>query len=429
MSNTLTDADRRRPRRLDLDRHRRARRRAVDDLGGGAAGSGPGRPPRWCPPCAIAVSIPVLVIVWSIVQPSTEVWEELWATRLPGMIRDTATLLVGGAVRHAGARHVARLAGDRLPVPRAAPARLVAGDAARDPRLRARLRLARHVPGTARRPRRAIDLAVRAGAHDHPVSVRLPVREGGVPRAVAAGDRRGAQPRVQPIAGVLARRAADGAAVARGRRRAGRDGGADRRRHRAVVQRVDHRRRRAAGLVRHRQPQRCGRARRAADRHRDRADRDGTSRPGTGSVHPVGLAGRPARRAPAWHPGGGSLDDRLDDVHARRRTPRLPADHLGNRGPPHRPDRHGRRRPRLPSDVVAAGGGVATVSCLALGAAAGRRIEPAPSRWVAPRSDGDARLHGARPRRRDRGAGHPRGDRPDGLAARTVGCSSGRSSD
>ena len=43
---------------------------------------------------AIAVSIPVLVIVWSIVQPSTEVWEELWATRLPGMIRDTATLLV-----------------------------------------------------------------------------------------------------------------------------------------------------------------------------------------------------------------------------------------------------------------------------------------------------------------------------------------------
>jgi len=42
---------------------------------------------------AIAVSIPVLVIVWSIFQPSTEVWEELWATRLPGMIRDTATLL------------------------------------------------------------------------------------------------------------------------------------------------------------------------------------------------------------------------------------------------------------------------------------------------------------------------------------------------
>jgi len=43
---------------------------------------------------ALAISIPVLVIVWSIVQPSTEVWSELWATRLPGMIRDTATLLI-----------------------------------------------------------------------------------------------------------------------------------------------------------------------------------------------------------------------------------------------------------------------------------------------------------------------------------------------
>ncbi len=43
---------------------------------------------------AIAVAIPVLVVVWSIVQPSTEVWRELWETRLPGMIRDTATLLV-----------------------------------------------------------------------------------------------------------------------------------------------------------------------------------------------------------------------------------------------------------------------------------------------------------------------------------------------
>jgi iron(III) transport system permease protein len=45
---------------------------------------------------AVAVSVPVLVIMWSIVQPSTDVWSELWATRLPGMIRDTATLL--GAV-------------------------------------------------------------------------------------------------------------------------------------------------------------------------------------------------------------------------------------------------------------------------------------------------------------------------------------------
>ena len=43
---------------------------------------------------AVGVAVPVLVIVWSIAQPSTDVWRELWATRLPGMIRDTATLLV-----------------------------------------------------------------------------------------------------------------------------------------------------------------------------------------------------------------------------------------------------------------------------------------------------------------------------------------------
>ena len=43
---------------------------------------------------AFVVALPILVIVWSIVQPSTDVWRELWATRLPGMIRDTATLLV-----------------------------------------------------------------------------------------------------------------------------------------------------------------------------------------------------------------------------------------------------------------------------------------------------------------------------------------------
>src|SRR6056297_2765961 len=42
---------------------------------------------------AVAIAVSVPVIVWSIVEPSTEVWEELWATRLPGMIRDTATLL------------------------------------------------------------------------------------------------------------------------------------------------------------------------------------------------------------------------------------------------------------------------------------------------------------------------------------------------
>jgi iron(III) transport system permease protein len=47
---------------------------------------------------AVAVSVPVLVIAWSIVQPSTEVWQSLWATRLPGMIRETAILLVSVVV-------------------------------------------------------------------------------------------------------------------------------------------------------------------------------------------------------------------------------------------------------------------------------------------------------------------------------------------
>jgi iron(III) transport system permease protein len=40
------------------------------------------------------VVAPILVIAASVVQPSTEVWTELWATRLPGMLVDTATLLV-----------------------------------------------------------------------------------------------------------------------------------------------------------------------------------------------------------------------------------------------------------------------------------------------------------------------------------------------
>lgn len=42
---------------------------------------------------AVAASVPVLVIVWSIVQPSTDVWRQLWDTRLPGMLQDTFTLL------------------------------------------------------------------------------------------------------------------------------------------------------------------------------------------------------------------------------------------------------------------------------------------------------------------------------------------------
>ena len=38
------------------------------------------------------VAMPVVVIAASLVQPSTSMWSELWATRLPGMIRDTLVL-------------------------------------------------------------------------------------------------------------------------------------------------------------------------------------------------------------------------------------------------------------------------------------------------------------------------------------------------
>ena len=40
------------------------------------------------------IATPILVIAASVLQPSTAVWSELWATRLPGMLLDTATLLV-----------------------------------------------------------------------------------------------------------------------------------------------------------------------------------------------------------------------------------------------------------------------------------------------------------------------------------------------
>ena len=40
------------------------------------------------------VASPVLVLAWSLVDPSTDVWAELWRTRLPGMIWSTALLLV-----------------------------------------------------------------------------------------------------------------------------------------------------------------------------------------------------------------------------------------------------------------------------------------------------------------------------------------------
>ena len=37
---------------------------------------------------------PVLVAVWSLAEPSTDVWRQLWDTRLPGMISDTIILVV-----------------------------------------------------------------------------------------------------------------------------------------------------------------------------------------------------------------------------------------------------------------------------------------------------------------------------------------------
>lgn len=52
--------------------------------------------PGWTAIVLIAsvVAVPVAVILASIVDPSTEMWEQLWQTRLPGMIRDTVVLLV-----------------------------------------------------------------------------------------------------------------------------------------------------------------------------------------------------------------------------------------------------------------------------------------------------------------------------------------------
>jgi len=55
----------------------------------------PGRGPGWALLVVVAVvmAAPVAVIVWSIADPSTEVWRELWQTRLPGMLVDTVTLV------------------------------------------------------------------------------------------------------------------------------------------------------------------------------------------------------------------------------------------------------------------------------------------------------------------------------------------------
>ena len=52
--------------------------------------------PGWAAMVAVAavVAAPVLVVLWSVVDPSTDVWRQLWRTRLPGMLVDTVTLLV-----------------------------------------------------------------------------------------------------------------------------------------------------------------------------------------------------------------------------------------------------------------------------------------------------------------------------------------------
>ena len=55
----------------------------------------PGRGPGWALLVILSVvmAAPVAVIMWSIADPSVEVWRELWRTRLPGMIVDTVTLV------------------------------------------------------------------------------------------------------------------------------------------------------------------------------------------------------------------------------------------------------------------------------------------------------------------------------------------------
>ena len=55
----------------------------------------PGRGLGWALLVVVSVlmAAPVAVILWSITDPSSEVWRELWQTRLPGMIVDTVTLV------------------------------------------------------------------------------------------------------------------------------------------------------------------------------------------------------------------------------------------------------------------------------------------------------------------------------------------------
>ena len=45
-----------------------------------------------------AFAAPVAVLVWSLVDPATDVWSQLWQTRLPGMIIDSVILLAAVVV-------------------------------------------------------------------------------------------------------------------------------------------------------------------------------------------------------------------------------------------------------------------------------------------------------------------------------------------
>ncbi|WP_040491087.1 ABC transporter permease [Ilumatobacter nonamiensis] len=47
---------------------------------------------------ALLVAVPVVMVVGSVLRPSTDVWSQQWSTRLPGELRDTALLLVGVAI-------------------------------------------------------------------------------------------------------------------------------------------------------------------------------------------------------------------------------------------------------------------------------------------------------------------------------------------
>ncbi len=52
--------------------------------------------PGWAALTAVAgvLAAPVAVVAWSLTDPDTEIWRQLWRTRLPGMLRDTVTLSV-----------------------------------------------------------------------------------------------------------------------------------------------------------------------------------------------------------------------------------------------------------------------------------------------------------------------------------------------